>query len=166
MAKILVAFFSATGNTEKIAKAIYEEIDGDKIMLPIGSINNIEPYDLIFVGFPVHSHSVPYQVEKFIKMIPPSKKMALFSTHGSFAGSELARQAIEYAAILSSHVKLLGTFSCRGKVSLQALEILNRAPEHEAWAEMAVTAASHPDEHDIAEAKAFARWIMSIYRHG
>ena len=59
---------------------------------------------------------------------------------------------------MASGTRILGTFSCRGKVSEQALEILSRSPEHELWTEMAVTARNHPDRHDLEDARAFARW--------
>ncbi|RPI99763.1 MAG: hypothetical protein EHM31_09535, partial [Candidatus Aminicenantes bacterium] len=60
----------------------------------------------------------------------------------------------------------VGTFSCRGKVSMKALEILMQSPEHEAWADMAATAATHPDASDLEDARAFARWIMTLGTQG
>lgn len=164
MAKILVTYYSLTGNTKKVAEAIFEALDKDKDICPLLEVKNIDSYDLIFIGFPVHSHSIPYKVESFLRQLPPGKKVALFSTHGAFTGSELARQAIEYAVSLLSQVKILGTFSCRGRISQEALEILRRSPEHEAWVDMAASAFNHPDEKDLEEARAFARWIMSLYK--
>ncbi|MFW6124412.1 MAG: flavodoxin family protein, partial [Acidobacteriota bacterium] len=119
-------------------------------------------YDLIFIGFPVYSHSVPVPMERFIKNIPPNKKIAFFSTHGSLTGSRLSREAIEHATVLAAKAKLLGSFSCRGKVSLQALECLEKSPEHKAWTDMAASASTHPDENDLNEAASFARWIITL----
>ncbi|MCK7511870.1 MAG: HAMP domain-containing protein [Desulfobacterales bacterium] len=62
--------------------------------------------------------------------------------------------------------RLVGTFSCRGKVSMKALEVLMQSPEHEAWADMAASAATHPDESDLEDARAFARWIATLGRPG
>lgn len=162
MSKILVAYFTRTGNTKMVAEAVHSALAGDKAIAPMDQAPALEGFDLIFAGFPVHAHSVPYKAELFLKSIPAGKKTAVFSTHGSFTGSQLSRQAIEYAAILLGKTRLLGTFSCRGKVSLDALEILGGDPEHESWAEMAATAATHPDVQDLAEAAAFARWIASL----
>ncbi len=164
MAKILVAYFSKTGNTKKIAEIIYKTIEGTKTLKPINEIENddISRFELLYVGFPVYSHSVPYIVETFLKNLPSGKKMALFSTHGSLTGSRLSREALEYATILAVNTKILGTFSCRGKVSLQALEILQKSPEHKAWSEMAVSANTHPDENDLEDAGAFAKWIQTL----
>jgi flavodoxin len=166
MSKILVTHCSRTGNTKLVAEAIFDEIQGDKVLKPMAEVEDPTPYTIIFAGFPVQTHSVPYEAEIFLKKIPEGKKVALFSTHGSVTGSRLSREALEYASILVAKAKLVGTFSCRGKVSMKALEILMKSPEHEAWADMAASAATHPDEHDLAEARAFARWIVTLSAHG
>ncbi len=162
MSKILVTYISWTGNTKKVADAIFEVLGGDKTIKTMDEAQILDEYDLIFIGFPVHAHSVPFKTEELIKRIPPGKKIALFSTHGSLTGSRLARQALEHASILAPSSKILGTFTCRGKVSLQALEVLSKSPEHKAWAEMAASAQTHPDEHDLEDARSFAKWIMTL----
>ncbi len=166
MAKTLVTYFSRTGNTKRVAEAIFEEIPGDKVLKPLDEVEDLAPYQNLFIGFPVQSHSVPYQAEVFLKKVPEGKKIALFSTHGSVTGSSLSREALEYATVLVAKAKIVGTFSCRGKVSMKALEVLMKSPEHEAWADMAASAATHPDEHDLAEARAFARWAVTLFAHG
>lgn len=159
MPKTLIIYFSRTGNTKKVAEAMFETLDGEKALQPMDEGQNIDAYDLVFVGFPVQSHSIPYKVETFLKRIPPNKKIALFSTHGALRGHRLSKEAIEYAAVLTSKARVLGTFSCRGKISLHAREALNKSPEHREWAEMAASASTHPDETDLAEAKTFARQV-------
>ncbi len=126
MSKILITYFSKTGNTKIIAETIFKTVDGEKVIKPVKELldNELEGYRLIFIGFPVHSHSVPFPVEAVLKNIPPNKKIAFFSTHGSLTGSRLAREALEYATVMMSKAKLLGTFTCRGKVSPDALEVL------------------------------------------
>jgi len=166
MSKILVTYFSRTGNTKKVAEAIFDAIRGDKVLKPMNEVEDSSLYQLIFAGFPVQTHTVPYQAELFLKKIPPGKKVALFSTHGSVTGTDLSRQALEYAAVLVSKAKLIGTFTCRGKVSMKALEALAQFYEHEAWAEMAASAATHPDDHDLSEARAFAERVLTLSAHG
>lgn len=166
MAKTLVTYFSLTGNTKLVAEAIYDALPGDKTIRPIAEAGDLAPYSLLVVGFPVQAHSVPYPVEVFLKTIPEGKKVALFSTHGSVTGSRLSREALEYASVLLAKAKLIGTFSCRGKVSMKALEILMQSPEHEAWADMAASAATHPDASDLEDARAFARWIATLGAQG
>jgi len=164
MPKTLVIYFSQTGNTKKIAEAIFSALEGEKDILSINEIQPLDQYNLIFIGFPVHSHGVPVKIQNFIKNITENKKIAFFSTHGSLTGSRLSREALEHAVVLASRAKILGTFSCRGRVSLNALEIFKKSPEHQAWADMAVSAATHPDEGDLEDAKAYAKWIKTLSR--
>jgi flavodoxin len=165
MPKILVTYFSQTGNTRKIAEAVYEALEEDKTIKPVAEVQKMDEYQLLFIGFPVHSHGVPFKVESLLKKIPEGKKIALFSTHGSLAGSRLSREALEHASVVASKAKILGTFSCRGKVSSAAIEILSKSPEHRAWTEMAVSARTHPNEGDLEEARSFARWVLTLSRH-
>ena len=161
MMKVLVTYFTQTGNTEKAARSIYQAIGAIKEMLPLKEVKNPDGYDIIFCGFPVHSHSVPLPVQNFIKSISPGKKLALFVTHGSLRGGELATTAIEHAISLASKLKVLGTFGCRGKVDPELIEALLKKPEHRAWAETAKSAASHPDESDLEDARQFAKKILT-----
>lgn len=164
MSKILVTYFSKTGNTKTVAEAIYSALTGEKSLKPLHELGNdiARRINLIFVGFPVYSHSIPFPVEEFLKKIPRGKQIAFFSTHGSLAGGRLSREALEYATVLAPQTKVLGTFSCRGKVSLPALEVLKKSPEHQAWAEMAASASTHPDKADLEDARAFAKWITTL----
>jgi flavodoxin len=159
--KTLVAYFSRTGNTKLIAEAIFGSLAGAKDLRSIDDAADIEPYDLVFVGFPVHSHSVPYKVEAFLKAVPAGKKIALFCTHGALPGHRLSREALEHAVVLAAKARILGTFSVRGKLSPSALEVLSRSPEHRDWTEMAPTAVTHPDADDLEEARAFARQVQA-----
>jgi flavodoxin len=166
MTKTLVTYFSRTGNTKLVAEAVFGALAGDKTIKPMAEAGDLAPYHLIFLGFPVQTHSIPYPVEVFLKSIPEGKKVALFSTHGSVTGSQLAREAMEYASVLVAKAHLVGTFSCRGKVSIKALEVLMQSPEHEAWGDMAASAATHPDESDLEDARSFARWIATLAAQG
>jgi len=159
--KTLVAYFSRTGNTRTVAEAIHRALDGDRKLATLDEAGPLAGTGLIFVGFPVQAHSVPFPVETFLKSLPDGVKIALFSTHGAFRDHSMAREALEYAAVLSARARLLGTFHCRGKLSLQALEAFARSPEHREWSEMAPSAATHPDDHDLAEAAAFARHMRA-----
>lgn len=165
MKSTLVTFHTLTGNTRMIAEAIHEALPRPKEIKPIAEVTDFTPFGLLFVGFPVMSHSVPYKAEAFLRAIPAKSRVALFCTHGSLTGSSLARAAIEYALVLTSQAEIIGTFACRGKVSSQAMEVLKKSPEHEAWADMAASAMTHPDPSDLEDARAFARWVMTL-SHG
>jgi flavodoxin len=159
--KVLVTYFTKTGNTEKVARAIYEAVRGKKEFVPVQEAKSPDGYDIIFCGFPVHAHSVPLPVQNFIKSIPQGKKLALFVTHGSLRGGELATTAIEHAVSLASKLTVLGTFGCRGKVDPKIIEALLKKPEHRAWAETAKSAVSNPDESDLEDARHFAQKVTT-----
>jgi flavodoxin len=166
MSKTLVTYFSQTGNTKAVAEAIFAALERDKEIQPMDESLALDGYGLVFVGFPVQSHSVPYKADTFLRRVPAGKKIALFCTHGSLPGHRLSREALEYALVCAAKAKLLGTFACRGKLSLRALEYLSKSPEHQEWTDMAASAATHPDATDLAEARAFARKIWTLHAQG
>lgn len=160
--KALVSYYSESGNTEKLAQAIYEGIKGiEKNISPIGEIEKAADYDVIFVGFPVQASSVPGKAEKFLKSILPGKKLALFVTHGSLRGGQLAVTALYHAMSLVPKVTIIGTFGCRGQVEPKLIEALMSKPEHKAWAIEAQSAAAHPDDADLEDGKEFAGLMIA-----
>jgi len=163
--KALVTYYSKTGNTEKIARAIYDVIHFEKELLPVGAIENLQGYDIIFAGFPVHAHSVPAAFLHFFKKASTGQKIALFCTHGSLRGGHLPKQAIEQAIGLASRMKILGTFCVQGQVDPAVIDSLANMAQHQAWVEEAQGACEHPDKADLADAKAFAKGILAKIGH-
>ena len=162
--KILVTYFSKTGNTEKLSQAIYEAIEEPgKEIISIQETGDLGQYDLIFCGFPVQASSVPHKAANFLKTIPAGCKTAIFATHGSLRGGRLAVTAFHHAASLVKG-KVIGTFGCRGKVEDAVLEALSRNPEHKAWVEEAQSAAGHPDANDLEDGRDFARQMIGKSR--
>jgi flavodoxin len=161
--KALVTYYSQTGNTEKLARAIYEAIPihVEKELLPVQDVKGTAGCDIIFVGFPVHSHSVPARLLPFFKSLPGGQNIALFCTHGSLRSGQLPRQALEHAIGLSDGSKVVGTFSARGRVDAQIIDSLMKQAEHRAWAEEAQGADEHPTEADLADGREFARSVLA-----
>ncbi len=160
--KALVTYYSETGNTEKLAQAIYDGAGKvEKKIVPVGEARDLEVYNLIFCGFPVQAHGVPAKVESFLKTIPRGKKLALFGTHGSQKGGQLAITAFYQALSISTKERVIGTFACRGKVKSDLLDQLEKKPEHKAWVAEARSAVGHPDEADLADGKAWAKMMVA-----
>ncbi|MGD8961395.1 MAG: flavodoxin family protein [Desulfobacterales bacterium] len=159
--KTLVAYYSESGNTEKLAQAIYEGLKvTDNEIKKISDAIHFEDYDVIFVGFPVHGSSVPAKVEKCLKRIPQGKNLAIFGTHGSLRGGPLAISAFHYAITLAPKARVMGTFGCRGQVKASLLDKLINNPEYRFWALEAQSAEGHPDEADLADGKQFAQLML------
>jgi len=159
--KALVTYYSETGNTRKLAQAIYDGLGIDKEIKPVQEVKNTEGYDIIFYGFPVQAHSVPAKAMTFITRLPKGQKIAFFSTHGSLRGGILPKQAFEHAVSLAMKANVLGHFGSRGQVKAGVLDALKKKLEHEAWVNEAQSASGHPDEHDLADAKSFAAEMMA-----
>jgi flavodoxin I len=159
--KALVTYYSQTGNTEKIARAIYEAIHFEKELLPVQDVTSVQGYDIIFAGFPVQAHSVPAAFLPFFKKLSVGQPIALFCTHGSLRGGQLPKQAVEHAIGLASRMKILGTFCVRGQVNPKVIESLMNSVQNQAWAAEAQGACEHPDEADLADAKEFAKTILA-----
>lgn len=159
--KALVTYYSETGNTEKLAHAIYEAIHIEKEIKPIKDVQDVKGYDIIFCGFPCHAHSVPSKALSFFKGLPAGQKIAFFSTHGSLRGGQLPKQAFEHAVGLASKAKVLGHFGCQGKVEHKLIDALMKQQEHKSWAEEALSADGHPDQHDLADGKKFTAEMIA-----
>ena len=159
--KVLVTYFSKTGNTKKLSQAIFEGVKQlEKEIKAIEEVGDLGQYHLVFCGFPVQASSVPHKAAELLKKIPADCETAIFATHGSLRGGRLAVTALEHAASLVKG-KVLGTFGCRGKVEDTLLEVLSRKPEHKVWVEEAQSAVDHPDAADLEDGKDFARRMVS-----
>jgi len=159
--KILVTYYSKTGNTKAVAETIFHELQKeDAEIKPIKEVENPEDYLLVFCGFPVHAHSVPVAVHNFIKKLRQGQKIALFSTHGSKTDGQMPKEAIHQAIGLAKDVEVLGSFTCRGQVEQDIIDELMRKPEHKAWAMEAASAKDHPDKADLEDASMFAMGML------
>jgi ferredoxin/flavodoxin len=92
--KVLILYFSATGNTAKMTTVIEErfaEAGGKVTMSNITSYTNrqekidLAPYDAIVLGSPVHSRRAPRVVREWLRTLDgQGKKCSMFFTYGGF----------------------------------------------------------------------------------
>ena len=109
--RILVAYFSWSGNTREIANQIHKIAGGDLFeIVPVSKyshdydetvkqarkeletscrpqlaseVENIESYDLVFIGYPNWCYTIPAPVASFLsKFDSTDKTIAPFCTHG------------------------------------------------------------------------------------
>ena len=87
--KAAIIYYSATGNTAKIAKAIHRgvqtELDCDLISIKKADPKDMGVYDLIIVGGPIWYYRETANLRLFIHKMPDmsGKYFAPFCTHGS-----------------------------------------------------------------------------------
>ena len=164
--KKLVIFSTLTGNTEKIANAIFSVIEGEKELLNVKDSDkiNIEDYDKIIVGYWVDKGDADEKIKAFMSKIN-NRTVATFGTLGAKADSDHAKKCMAAVRefLEANGNKVEREFICQGAISPQLIERFRKmtkegtvtghhaaTPETEKrWAE----AARHPDETDIENAK-------------
>ena len=179
--KVLIAYYSETGNTAQVAQAIGEEIrsQGHEVCLgEIGAItaDTLSAYDLVFLGSACHDADLATPVKQILDQIPasPSFKLAGFATHASDTpeGGERQRELHERwasgcqrsfrQASQEKGIVLLGYFGCQGAPSPPIEQFIHSTivTDEEEWAAYVHEVRKHPDEDDLRKAKEFAQEVM------
>ena len=161
--KVLVAYMSSTGNTKKVAEAIYGEIPGDKEIKRIEDVQGIGSYDLSFLGFPTHQFGPDKKTIEFLeKNCTDGKRVALFVTH---CAPEDTPEVTEWMAKFkkaAAGANLVGFFDCQGELAKSIEMVMKIAPKKE----IRFFAKNHnskgqPDEARLMKARAFAREVIN-----
>ena len=156
---VLVAYMSSTGNTRKVAEAIYGELKGDKEIKPIKEVQDIGAYDLSFLGFPTHKEG-PDEKEKEIlaKLCKNGRSVALFVTHGAPEDAPEVPEWMEKFKQAASGANLVGFFDCQGEMAKSVLFIMKISPnkKYREWAKLN-NSIGQPNEARLMKARAFAR---------
>jgi flavodoxin len=172
--KILVAYFSTTGNTEKVAKAIKEGITGhevDLLNIKGADPNSMEAYDLAFIGSGLFAFNVSRKLPSFLKKLPsiPSK-FAYFYTHEHPQKGAYPDCFKSVDSIMEKHdCEILGSFDCCGENLVEKAKEQRESrwntfsPEERKKAEelWLNTVKGHPDAKDLENAKSFATSIIN-----
>jgi flavodoxin len=157
--KVLVAYMSSTGNTKKIAEAIYGEIAVEKEMKPVSEVEDLGAYDLSFLGFPTHGYGPDKKTKALMeKLCTDGKKVALFVTHAAPEDEPDVSGWMEKFKHAAAGAELIGSFDCQGELSKGVKFIMKISPNKEMRSQ-AGRDNSHgqPDESRLAKARAFAR---------
>ncbi|WP_018248793.1 EFR1 family ferrodoxin [Orenia marismortui] len=119
--KILILYFSGTGNTYFIANMIYINFKEDNYKIQLSSIENFLPenvkgYDILIFGFPIYACDMPLFLQEYVDRmsLPKSRGVMLFSTFGFYAGNSLRRTAKKFIdkgfiPLVSEEVKMPGS---------------------------------------------------------
>jgi len=162
--KTAVLYYSETGNTKKIARALVCVFKQNAELIDIqdASIENIAHYDLIIIGTPIFGNNLPDPVKKLLLSTNLNKKnIALFYTHAAPMDSASPQRFLEVALpfLAKRGAVVRGTRHCRGE---------NKNPEVLLWLKKnrpdayktAVTAKGKSDDTDCANAKS---WVKHLY---
>lgn len=161
--KTLVTYMTQTGNTKKIAEAIYGEIEGEKEIKDISEIESLEGYDLAFIGFPVMQFDIPPKVKTFLSEKTSGKNIAIFMTHAVPEGFEAIHSWTGSAEQAASGANIVGQFDCQGELAQHVIDMLLKAddPEMKKFGEMGPSTKGQPDESRVQKAKEFAKEMQA-----
>jgi len=157
--RALVAYMSKTGNTKKVAQAIYETLDCEKEMLPIDQVASIEGYDLSFLGFPMQKMGPDPRAVRFLqKHCQPGRDVALFITHAAPEDEEILGGWLAKSRDAAANANIVGMFDCQGQLAAGVKFVMSIVPDRELRA-MAKrdNSQGQPDATRLARARAFAR---------
>ena len=71
MAKILIVYYSRTGNTRKMAELVGEGARGEKVDVTVKDVSEVKAetlleYDVIIIGSPTYYGSMAYEIKKLL----------------------------------------------------------------------------------------------------
>lgn len=166
--KILITYFSQTGNTEKIAKSIYEGCKGHEVELkPINEVDSssLNNYDLLFLGSGIYASRVNKSlVDLVIADSELPSKLVFFNTHASKVPYQDGFRVVKEK--IGETSEIIAEFDCCGdnigipeamrNSMLERLppEKRKEAEEHQKWLK------GRPNEEDLQNAKEFAQNLL------
>ncbi len=167
--KILITYFSQSGNTKMIAEAINNGLFTEEVDLK--PINEMDPtefgkYDLVFLGSGVYGSRIHSSVVNLMKKVTEfPTKFVYFCTHASLKLYQTP--FVKVTRILEkNNCTIIGKFDCVGENKIMSLEsrmqAINSIPAKErdkALKDLKLTE-GRPNEDDVKNAKKFAESIL------
>lgn len=182
MVKILVTYFSETGNTRKVAEAIAGAAETSAHEVVVSSLQDANPaslqgFALVFVGSTCHSSDIAAPVKEWLDRVPSeaTPSLAGFVTHSATMpdGAAWKKQMYERwagkclgsfeHACANKGFEFLGFFHCQGAPSPEIETFIrNHIVTDEAqWNTYIDEVRQHPTPTDLQAAKAFAEQILA-----
>ncbi len=161
--RALVAYFSQTGNTKKVGEAIYQAIRCEKDIKGFSDITDVNPYDLLFIGFPIQAFRPAAQGKEFMKAYCQDKPVALFITHAVPGDFEDLPIWIDRCKLPLPEANVIGVFDCQGEVSETLLEFALESddPVLKQLGKFGATAKGQPDAAQFKRAREFAEDVVA-----
>ncbi len=164
--KVLVTYRSVTGNTKKIAEAIYEEIEAEKDIKSFREVESLDDYDFVFVGYPVEGWGPSKVSKRWLQERVNGKKIGLFCTHGSPEHVPTLSPWLDAmkAAATDAGAEIINFFNCQGEMSQRVVDMLLESDDPnvrrfgEVGRDMTI---GQPDGSRIEKAREYARKTMS-----
>lgn len=161
----LVVYASKTGNTEKIAMAIFNALPGkSKDVQRVEELNG--EADTYFVGFWNNRGTCSGEIVNLLSGLS-GKKVALFGTCGMGGSQEYFDRVVnQVEAFVPDDCEYLGSFMCAGKMPPQILEKykqmqkINDNPQVRMMINAYEEGLLHPNREDFEHAKEFVERVI------
>ncbi len=147
--KNLVVYSSKTGNTKKLAEAIYNYIPGEKEIYEIDKSPDPNDYTFVALGFHIEGGMPDPKSQEYMKKFNEDHELFLFFTHAADPESKEVKDAILEAKKLVKKARLVGLFNCLGEVPEKVVEEARKKEPVPEWVKNVDSAKGHPNEEDI-----------------
>ncbi len=157
--KVLVAYMTQSGNTKKVAEAVFDGVQGEKELKEFSEVDINDVYDLLFVGFPIQAFGPAENARKFMAEHLNGKRVALFVTHASPEDSPDLQIWLDGCKSATAGAELIGMFNCQGELDPDIMKFLESSddPKLKSFGELGPTTKGQPDTERLERARAFAR---------
>ena len=163
--KNLIVCSSKTGNTNKIAEAIFDILPESRELFSVEDAPSPDSYDFIAIGFWVDRGAADGKAQQYMKRIK-EKKVGIFGTLGAYPNSIHAREVLSSVRELLDGNDLLGEFICQGKIDPNILDKMPKNGVHTMTPERKTRideAKKHPNETDCRYAQnAFREMLQGL----
>lgn len=161
--KYAVLYQSASGNTKKIAEAIYRGIQSEsKQLYPLETMKALPAAEVYLLGCGIRNNTYSMALLDALEEIQGGK-VAVFATCG-YPTTEAYRNRLAKSLEIwmPEGVENLGLFLCQGRIPEHQKERwLAAIPDYRTKLERIYAGAeNHPDGEDIQNAEKFARYIQ------
>lgn len=165
--KTQVLYKSRTGNTEMLAKSIFEAIPGkQKDIAPLDGQTDYDMGDLYFIGFWTDRGTASVDVLDYLGSLQ-GKKIALFGTCGMGNSPAYYKKLEENIRVfIEDDNEYLGSYICQGKMPISVrqkytgMRTEKNAAQVDAMIQNFDRAMLHPDRQDLQNARMFVNQIF------
>ncbi len=163
--KFLITYSTRTGNTRKIAEALFRAAPEGSRLSPMEEAPSPDDFDILFIGYWMDKGGPDSKAKAYLSSLH-EKKIVLFETLGADPSSEHAYTGFANAALqLAPDCRILGLFASQGAIDPQLLSMMRKlpagsphnSPQMKALAE---EAAKHPSSEDLARAEAYMKQFI------
>ena len=167
--KILITYYSNTGNTEKVANSLKEGLEGENVDLkPIKDVDpsSLKNYDLVFLGSGIYASRVNKSLSELVSATDElPKKFVFFCTHASLNMYQDGFKVVK-RKLAKKGSEIIDVFDCMGEntgipEATRKAMIENLPPEKQKEAEEHQNRLKgRPNAEDLEKAKEFAKSLI------